>query len=358
MSMHKREPGGPNSLRAAKREPLRFSLHELVQGGEAGSFPFVMRPNVADLNLAAWADSNRDFLRAQLLRHGAILFRGFKVEGVGHFRQFARAISPDLLDYAERAAPRTEVSEGVYTSTEFPADQRIPLHHEMSYSHNWPTKLWFYCVRAAAEGGCTPVADDRKVFGLIDPQIKERFMRKKVMYVRNYGEGVDLTWQEAFQTTDRAAVESYCRASHMSFEWKGGDRLRTRQVRQAVATHPETGETVWFNHTHLFHDSNLEPPVRAALLEEFAADELPRNAFYGDGSPIEASVLEEIRGVYDRAAVTFPWRENDILMLDNFLTSHGREPFAGERKILVAMAELYTNREVAGYGTAAPGRDL
>jgi alpha-ketoglutarate-dependent taurine dioxygenase len=166
------------------------------------------------------------------------------------------------------------------------------------------------------------------------------------MYVRNYGEGVDMTWQDAFQTDDRAQVEEYCRRSHTSFDWKGGDRLRTRQVRQAVATHPSVGEQVWFNHAHMFHVSNLQPAVRESLLAEFADDELPRNAFYGDGTRIEDSVLDEIRAIYRETAVTFQWREGDVLLLDNFLTSHGREPFAGTRRIVVAMAELYTNRDI------------
>jgi alpha-ketoglutarate-dependent taurine dioxygenase len=166
------------------------------------------------------------------------------------------------------------------------------------------------------------------------------------MYTRNYGEGVDLSWQEAFQTTDRALVEQYCRGAHTEFEWKDGDRLKTRQVRQAVATHPRTGETVWFNHAHMFHISNVAPDVRAALLEQFRDEDLPRNAYYGDGTPIEASVLEEIRGIYQEEAVAFPWQAGDIMMLDNFLTSHGREPFVGPRRVVVAMAELYTNQDV------------
>ncbi len=337
------------SFKAIKRRTLSLSQEALVRFGHldaAGTLPLLAEPEVDGLNPATWGAAHRAHVETLVHRHGAVLFRGFRVGGVEGFEEFARAVTPELLDYKERAAPRKEVGRNIYTSTEFPADQRIPLHHEMSYSHNWPTKLWFYCAQPAEQGGATPVADDRKVFRLINPKIKEVFMSKKVMYVRNYGEGVDMTWQDAFQTEDRARVEEYCRRSHTIFEWKDGDRLRTRQVRQAVATHPALGETVWFNHAHMFHVSNLQPAVRESLLSEFRDDELPRNAFYGDGTHIDDSVLEEIRAVYNETAVTFTWQEGDVLLLDNFLTSHGREPYAGPRRVVVAMAELFTNQDI------------
>jgi alpha-ketoglutarate-dependent taurine dioxygenase len=340
-------PGGPKSMR---RKAVSFSQQSLVRTGRLeeadGEFPLVVVPAVEGVNLAAWAEGSREFVEAELLKHGSILFRGFDVPTVAQFESFTRAVSPDLLDYRERAAPRVEVGNKIYTSTEYPADQQIPLHHEMSYSHNWPTKIWFYCVTPAAEGGATPIAPSREVFRLLDPRVKETFLRRGVMYTRNYGEGVDLTWQEAFQTDDRAKVEEYCRGARTEFEWKDGNRLRTRQVRQVVAMHPRTGETVWFNHAHMFHISNVEPSVRASLLKEFDEDELPRNAFYGDGAQIESSVLDHIREVYREASVRFPWRAGDILMLDNFLAAHGREPFVGPRRIVVALAELYTNRDI------------
>lgn len=332
---------GPQKVRLSQEELVKTSHLEGLEG-----FPLVVQPNVDNVNLVTWASCNNDFIEAQLLKYGAILFRGFDGDSVTRFEEFTQAISPELLDYRERAAPRQEVASKIYTSTEYPSDQCIPMHHEMSYSHNWPTKIWFYCQQPAEQRGGTPIASDRAVFKLIAPEIKERFIQKKVMYVRNYGEGVDLSWQEAFQTEDRAAVEAYCRKVHTEFEWRDGNRLRTRQVRQAVATHPKTGETVWFNHAHMFHISNVEPAVRDSLLSEFKEDELPRNAFYGDGTPIEWSVLEEVREVYRQAAVTFTWQQGDIMMLDNFLVSHGRESFVGPRRILVAMAELYTNQEL------------
>lgn len=342
-------------FRSGKPRAIGVSAQNLTRTwvmSEAEGLPLVIEPAADQLELVAWATGEREELKRKLLQCGAIVFRGFNVGGVDGFQEFARIISPELLDYKERAAPRREIADNVYTSTEYPANQRIMQHHEMSYSHNWPTKIWFYCVQPPQQGGATPVTNERKVFTRIDPRIKETFMRKRVMYVRNYSDCLDMTWQDVFQTSDRATVEDYCRRAYTEFEWKGEWGLTTRQVRQAVATHPVTGDTVWFNHAHMFHQSSLEPEIRASLNNEFDGN-LPRDAFYGDGSRIEDSILDEIREVYLQSAVRFDWQEHDVMMLDNFLTSHGREAFTGPRQILVAMSELYTNPEIA-----APGPSL
>src|SRR6185295_14100684 len=95
--------------------------------------------------------------------------------------------------------------------------------------------------------------------------------------------------------------------------------------------HPNTGEEVWFNHAAFFHVSTLDPIVRDVLLETIGEENLPNNTYYGDGSPIESSVLEEIRAAYAQEIVAFPWQEGDILMLDNMLVAHGRSPYSGPR---------------------------
>jgi alpha-ketoglutarate-dependent taurine dioxygenase len=337
-------------FKAGQRKSVSVTPESLVKTtslrpGE--TFPLVIEPELGNLNLAVWAGHNREFVETELLTHGAILFRGFKMETVGRFEEFARAVSTELLDYRERSSPRSEISKGVYTSTDYPPDQSIHFHNEQSYTQSWPMKLWFFCVQAATEGGATPIADGRRVLKLLDAQTRERFLRKQVMYVRNYGDGLGLSWQTAFQTSNKLEVENYCRTALMDFTWKKGDGLRTRQVFDPIVSHPRTGEAVWFEHTAFFHVSSLEPGLREAFLEEFAEEDLPFNTYYGDGSQIEASALEQIRETYRQTAVRFAWQEQDVLLIDNVLTSHGREPFVGPRKIVVAMTELFHKRESA-----------
>jgi alpha-ketoglutarate-dependent taurine dioxygenase len=200
-------------------------------------------------------------------------------------------------------------------------------------------KIAFYCVKPADEGGETPIVDSRRVFDRIDPALREKFRQKKVMYVRNYGEGLDIRWQEVFNTEELSVVEEFCRGEGIEYEWGHNGRLRTRQICQAIAKHPVTGVDVWFNQAHLFHVSSLEPEVRAGLLQIFREEELPRNVYYGDGTPIEESELHAVREAYRRESFFFPWCEGDILLLDNMLMGHGRNPFKGERRIVVGMAE-------------------
>lgn len=314
--------------------------------------PLVLRPQVADFDLVSWVRENRGFIDNELLKHGGVLFRGFDLTDELKFEQLVRAFSPNLIDYLDQHTPRTRVSETVYTSTEYPADHYIPFHSENSKNDVWPLKIWFLCIRPADTGGETPIVDNRKVFNLLDPSIRERFISRNVMYVRNFGEGVGLPWQTAFQTNDRAVVEDRCRQSRMEFTWKDGNRLRLRHVCQAISHHPTTGEAVWFNQAHLFHIAGLDRTVRESLLELFKEEDLPSNAYFGDGSRIDDGIIQEIRDCYQSVAVTFPWQANDLLMLENMLVAHGRRPFSGERRILVTMADAYGSETGVGVDAA------
>lgn len=285
----------------------------------------------------------RGEIDALLATIGGVLLRGFDVPTVDAFRGFAASFGHPLLSYEFGSTPRSAVGGGVYTSTEYPAHQHIPLHNEQAYTREWPMKIWFHCVTAAPEGGETPIADSRAIHRRMPEHIRRRFA-PGVLYVRNYGE-FDLPWQQVFNTTERAEVEAYCRRTGIRFEWKPNGGLRTTQLCQATAQHPLTGETVWFNQAHLFHASNLQPEVRESLEELVGAENMPRTTCFADGSPMPDDMLEEVRAVLAAETVLFRWEAGDVLMLDNMLAAHARAPFKGPRKVVVAMAEPHGNQD-------------
>jgi alpha-ketoglutarate-dependent taurine dioxygenase len=328
---------------AGRRRAVSFAPEALVSSGpllEGQPLPLVIRPATRGVDLVTWAAAQRPWIDAQLLRHGAVLLRGFELGGAERFEQLIAATSGGkLLEYTYRSTPRSNVAGRIYTSTEYPADQFIPWHNENSYTNEWPRKLYFYSRQVALEGGETPIVDSRRVHERISTSLRDRFTRRGVRYVRNYGSGLDLPWETVFQTSDRGEVERYCEEHDIELTWGRDGSLRTEQVCQAVVPHPATGEMVWFNQAHLFHVSSLPAEVRDALLEQLGEDGLPRNTYYGDGSPIEASALDEIRAAYQREQVTFAWEPEDVLIVDNMLVAHGRMPYRGPRQVLVGMAE-------------------
>lgn len=330
---------------ALRRRAVSVSAQDLVKSSplQPGSpLPLLVEPAVEGVELKSWTAANRELIERELGARGAILMRGFKPGGVEEFQELIAGLADELLDYTYRSTPRSQVSGKIYTSTEYPADQSIPFHNEMSYSRTWPRKLWFFCVTPSATGGETPIADSRRVYERIDAAVRDEFERRRVMYVRNYGEHLDLPWQNVFQTADRAEVEAFCRAAGIEHEWRGGERLRTRQVCQATAVHPTTGERVWFNQAHLFHVSSLDPQLQRSLLAEYGEENLSRNTYFGDGGAIPIALFDEVRRAYAAESVSFPWQKGDLLMLDNMLVAHARAPYSGARKIVVGMADAYS----------------
>ena len=298
----------------------------------------VIEPQI-NISLFEWAKENKQLLDNYLVKFGGILLRNFAIYSVSEFNKFVQIISPNLLDYVYRSTPRTKLGSKIYTATEYPADKTIPLHNENSYSKTWPEKIFFFSIIVANEGGETPVADSRKVYKKIEKLIKEKFEQNGgVLYVRNYTPGVDLSWQEVFQTDNKELVSKYCQEHDIKFQWNTiGPELTTKQVCQTTITHPTTGEVVWFNQAHLFHISALNEQDRMSLIRELGEQNLPRNTFYGNGQPIEIQVLEHIREAYNKEKIKFKWQRGDIMILDNILTAHAREPFKGARKVAVAM---------------------
>lgn len=317
----------------------RRSLVSVRPLAEPHAIPVLLEPTIAGTDLIEWARSARDYVDELLLRHRALLFRGFKPIDVAGFGAFVAATSRERLEYRDRTTPRTTKGDRLYTSTIHPADQRIDPHNEGTYWRRWPAKLYLACMVAPDTGGETPIGDVRRVLQNIPEEVRARFAAKRWMLVRNYNDGFGLPWQEVFQTSSKAEVESYCKENDILFEWKAGDRLRTRQIRSAVRTHPITGEHVWFNHAAFFHYTSLDAQLGSALLAEFGEAGLPYNTYYGDGSPIEHETAAVLRAAYAKEKVSFPWRRGDVVLIDNMSIYHAREAYTGEREVLVAMAD-------------------
>jgi alpha-ketoglutarate-dependent taurine dioxygenase len=313
------------------------------------TLPIVCRPAVQDISATDWIPAQKAQIEQLLLRHGAMLLRGFPIHTVDDFNACVKAVSGGAVEYVFRASPRTRIDERfhIYTSTDYPAPEKIFPHNEHAYSPVFPLRLYFYCHTASTTGGETPIGSTRFVLENIPADLRERFREKRIMYVRNYGDGMGLPWQTVFQTTSRSQVEEYCRGVGITTEWKSDDRLRTRQIGPAILAHPLTREPVWFNHATFFNALTLPRQARDGLLGHWLPEDFPQNTFYGDGSVIETDVIYRLQRIYLDSLVEFSWQPGDVLLLDNMLTVHARNAFSGPRRIMTAMSEPQRSADLA-----------
>jgi alpha-ketoglutarate-dependent taurine dioxygenase len=213
------------------------------------------------------------------------------------------------------------------------------MHHELSYALEPPSLMLFACLTAAASGGATPVADSPAVLDALPADLVERFEQAGWLLIRNYNEDIGASLADAFGTDDSGAVESYCRAHAIDFEWRTDGALRTRQRRSAVVPHPINGRRCWFNQIAFLNEWTLDPELRQYLVDVYGEDGLPFNTRFGNGDPIGADIVQTINETYEAHTVCERWDAGDLLLVDNIRTAHARESFEGPREVVVAMAD-------------------
>ena len=329
----KSQPGARPSTNSDS--PIRTALLD-----EKRVFPLVIEATDADLDAVAWATSQRDFIEQHLRKHAGILFRNFGLTTPQEFEAFAEAIQPGLYgSYGD--LPKKEGGRNTYRSTPYPERQMILYHNESSHLERWPRKQLFFCEFPSSVGGATPIVDCREMLRQLPADVVEEFERKGLLYVRTFTRNLDVSWRDFFKTDSKEEVETRLEEAGIEWQWLGDDELQTRTRCPAVVTHPVTGDRVFFNQVQLHHVSCLEPDVKEDLLGMVGQERLPRNVYFGDGSVISDEMMKVVGEAYEACAVRFDWRRGDVVMVDNMLAAHARDPYEGPRKIVVAMGDIY-----------------
>jgi alpha-ketoglutarate-dependent taurine dioxygenase len=288
---------------------------------------------------AGWVTEHREALRAAVAEHGAVLVRGLGLRGPIEVGAVLGRLADGLMTERESFAPRRSYGEGVYSATAWPQNQQMCMHHELSYALEFPGLMLFACLVAPTAGGATPMADAAAVLDALPPELVERFERQGWLLTRTYNDEIGASYAEAFGTDDRGAVESYCHANAIEFQWQANGGLRTRQHRSAVVRHPGTGQRCWFNQVAFLNEWTLAPEVREFLVDVYGDEGLPFNTRFGNGDPIGEDVVALINQVYDAHTAREPWHVGDLMLVDNVRTAHSREAYEGPREVLVGMAD-------------------
>jgi Taurine catabolism dioxygenase TauD, TfdA family len=275
-----------------------------------------------------------------LTQKKVVVFRGFEVteQRIGSVMDM---LLPNRLAYMHGTSPRTKVGGNLYTSTEYPRHLTIAMHNELSYSHQWPARVLFFCATPPGSGGATPVVDGVRWLEALDEKVRDAFAGG-LRYLQNLhgGSGLGRSWQQTFETDDRETVEAFLVAGEYDWNWTDDGGLRVvSPVRPATIEHPVTGDEVWFNQADQFHPAALGDDTARELALILPPEELPQSVTFADGGRIPDEYVLEIRDRGLEVAVDVDWRQGDLMVIDNVAVGHGRRPFDGDRRILVAMSD-------------------
>ena len=299
-------------------------------------------PSLNPDTFATFYQENETEFDHLLKTKGAIKFRNVQIKDMHDFKKAVDGVASDFVNYIDGNSPRTKVSDAVYTSTEFDPTQKITMHHELSYSSNWPGKLFFTCLTPAVEGGETLLADGREMINKIDSAVVDKIREHGLIYYRNLHGGVGMgpSWQHTFETEDKQQVEAYCQNAQTDLSWGEDDLLTLKQYRKGIIIDELSGDEVWFNQLDQFHPAHLDEEYLDVLQGFYGEEEhYPTYVTYGDGSRISDETVHQILEGIESVTHYPAWDTNEILIVNNGLIAHGRNSFLGDRKVLVTMTQ-------------------
>ena len=321
-----------------------------------------------------WSCKNRAWLDQMMLEHGALLIRGFAIRTAYDMELALQGYQPNLNDTYRGTSPRKLMTgaQKVFSAAEVPCNYPIAQHLEMSFLEAPPAQLYFGCLQpSATAGGETALCDFAKVAQDMSPFLKQKFLDKGIRYTRThkkigtyftYDVSDMLGWPQMFGTDDKKKVEAMCAAEGLPVQWTGPDQDVFVSVTESPAfqLHPVTKRLVWFNHTQVFHWTTFTAELWHAFQRcrdirllfhclfvslfcfiqyGLLGRSMGLHATFGDGTEISIEEMAEIRRTIHQNMIYSRWQKGEMLWIDNFRVSHGRQPtYDKSRKVVVAWA--------------------
>lgn len=311
-------------------------------------------PNMSLSSLQEWANAHQEELKSLISKYGALLLRDFPIQNAEEFAAILKAVQgKDLMTYAAGEGSRKKVALGVYTSTEAPSRFKIPLHNELTCTDSPATYISFYCEVAPKKGsGQTILASTERVTQAIrkKPEIWNLFENRTIKYIsRHPPEGslfnkinvTHKTWQNSFETEDKAKVAEICKSKRFECKWIGDWVEVTRRACGTKENPDDPKHPYWYNQAYLYHGN---PIIRGGWINHLFASLIyfrPQTRQYDvefdDGLQIPKEAVYEIYKILDQETVKFDWKQHDMLIVDNLKALHGRAPYEGDRRILTSL---------------------
>lgn len=300
-------------------------------------------------------------LTQKLARHGTLLFRGLPIHDADDFSKFAHAFGYKPHEIIGIVVDRPLLAPNVAPANEAPKEVLIYNHNESPQVPHAPEYIFFYSHRAPTKGGETPISSSLELFHRALQEIPEfvaELAEKGILSKVTYKVGKQYqggsTLQQAFgkefeegddEATKRRKIEAqiarYGRDEHTTWEWTDDGLILTHRL-PAIRTQPTTKLPTLFTglaayYKNLHANNNARKNVTHQL--------------FGDGTPIPEKYLAHLAKITDEIRVLHKWQQGDVLVYDNIISQHGREPWEGEQADRIVLASLFDGEVPGAYNS-------
>ncbi|KAJ5143300.1 uncharacterized protein N7515_002087 [Penicillium bovifimosum] len=331
--------------------------------------PLALRPTNADAKptLEAVVDTIKSLqekdgiLTKKLARHGTLLFRGLPIHNAEDFSKFAHAFGYKPHEIIGIVVDRPLLAPNVAPANEAPKEVLIYNHNESPQVPHAPEYIFFYGHRAPSKGGESPISSSLELFNRAQQEIPEfiaelaeKGILSKVTYRLEQQYKGGSTLRQAFgkdiqdgddEETKRRKIEAqiarYGRGKHTTWEWTDDGLVLTHRL-PVIRTQPGTNlPTLFTGLAAYWKRTQFDTEARKNVTHQL----------FGDGTPIPDKYLEHLAKITDEIRVLHRWQQGDVLVYDNTIAQHGREPWEGDQLDRVVMASLFDGESVPGaYG--------
>jgi len=301
--------------------------------------PLEIRASAADNEQGeAYFSKNAASIKKDLLKYGAIWFRGFDLmkDVKGHRTMYKSLGLDPCLDPLHSSGLRKFSSErdALYEEVNKASlrGHYIGLHSE-STAKRTAAYAAFVCFQKATEGGGRfLVADGAAILGELDPKVLQKLYDRKIrISVSNLDIPPSFPGpiKEGIKgLVDAAVAPKFDMDLEMMYEQDGKPgRLQAVETAESpVNRHPVTGLPVWFNNAHN-HARKLRDR-RPCGVPEVGMTEV----FYADTmEPLTLEDCTEIKRASEKHITALAMEPGDVLLVDNYRALHGRDVFQGDR---------------------------
>lgn len=297
-------------------------------------------------------------LTKQLASHGALLFRDLPIHGAHDFSRFAHAFGYKPHEIIGIVVDRPILAPNIAPANEAPKEVLVYNHNESPQVPHAPEYIFFYCHKAPHTGGESPISSSLELFHRAQnempkfiSELAEKGILSRVTYKVDQQYKGGATLKQAFgklvepeddDATRRSKIEAqiarYGRGKHTTWKWTDDGGLVLEHRLPAIRTQPRTELPTLFTGLAAYYKNAKVNGAGRNITQQL----------YGDGTPIPEKYLAQLAKITDEIRVLHKWQQGDVLVFDNVIAQHGREPWKGEQGDRVIMASLFDGNQVPG----------